>query len=137
MQSPLDVSSYMVWVTITSHVSQSINLISLAGFKRDSNLGLYRSWCPRKATQKSKIPHCLLWIFFTPLDCFVSHSRPLLRPRVRPIPNFGKPRFNPSSKTQALHHFCRYKPSIILRCINMCLIQLKCTNHPYPNYSEG
>lgn len=58
--------------------------------------------------QKSNVPHCLLWIFLVPLLCFISLWRSPLGPLLRPIPSLGKPRFNPSSKTQALHHFCTY-----------------------------
>lgn len=56
--------------------------------------------------QKSKVPHCLLSIFFVPVLCLTSFLPSLSRPRLRPMPSLGKPRFSPSSKTQALHHFC-------------------------------
>lgn len=57
--------------------------------------------------QKSKLPHCLLCKFLVPLACFVFLVWSLLSPRLRPIPSLGKPRFSPSSKTHALHHFCK------------------------------
>lgn len=56
--------------------------------------------------QKSRVPHCLLsMLFLCPPLPFISLFSSLSRPRLRPIPNFGKPRFRPSSRTQALHHF--------------------------------
>lgn len=64
--------------------------------------------CPNDAFQKSKEPHCLLSILFASLCCFIFLLCPLFKPRLRPIPSLGRPRFSPSSKTQALHHFCTF-----------------------------
>lgn len=75
--------------------------------------------------QKSKVPHCLLSILLVPLLCFISFFWLILTPRFRPIPSFGKPLFSPSSKTQALHHFCTIKTHTWSdSLINLCIHKL-------------
>jgi hypothetical protein len=41
-------------------------------------------------------------------------------PRVRPMPNRGRPRLRPSRRTHALHHFCMHKFHLsLIRLIRM------------------
>jgi hypothetical protein len=60
--------------------------------------------------------------------CSQSPSPPAM-PLVLPMPSFGKPRFNPSSKTHALHNFYKARISTMFSSVKALEIRGIHANH--------